>query len=98
MNNLDKLNKIMKEFHDKISVSLAPIQLFNLQFQTQMEALTEPIKRVQLLSQLIAHSLKPITEMAKNFDFKGWEEFLNEFGWIEAISMSYASELKDKLK
>ncbi|MBN2101988.1 MAG: hypothetical protein JW716_03905 [Candidatus Aenigmarchaeota archaeon] len=98
MNNLDQINKIMKELHDKISISLAPIQLFNLQFQAQMEALTEPFKRMQLLSQSIAQSLKPLTEIAKNFDFKGWEEFLKEFGWIEAISMSYASELKDKLK
>ncbi len=98
MNGFDRLNKIMKEFHDKISISLAPIQLFGQQFQAQMEALTEPMKRMQLLSQSIAQSLKPLTEIVINFDFKGWEEFLKEFGWVEAISISYASELKEKLK
>ncbi len=98
MNNLHQIKRIIENFQKQISISIRPLHLFNEQFQRQIELMTEPIRRIQILSQVIITSLRPLTEFMKNFDYEGWEEFLDEFGWIEAISISYASELKEKLK
>ena len=100
MNNLgqNKIKEIIENFQKQISTPIRPLHLFDEQFQRQIELMTEPIRRIQLLSQVITTSLRPLIEFMKNFDYEGWEEFLEEFGWIEAISMSYASELKEKLK
>jgi len=53
---------------------------------------------MQAFAKNYAESIGKIVEFAKNIDWEGFEEFEEEFGWLEAISMTYAFKLKDVLK
>jgi len=96
MDSFDYTRKLTETFQKQISESLKGIQLFTEQFYKQIEIAVEPIIRIQILSQEITNSLKPLTELI-NSDFAKWEDSLNRFGWIETISMSYVISGKEEV-
>lgn len=81
-----------------ISTQLKTLQVLTPNWINQLEAMTKPFKQAQELAQSLSKIWTPIMESIQNFDIEGFREFQKEFGWMELITMSYAMELKNKLK
>lgn len=82
-----KMDKVMKN-----------IPLIHANIGAQLEALTLPYKRIQAVMDSFSARTQMIFEVLKNIDGDGFEEFYEEFRWIESLPLPYAMELKDKLK
>ena len=93
----DAINQIGK-FMDSVNKATRGIALIQVGMAAQLEALTLPYKRIQAVVDSFAISTKILTEALRNIDTHGFEEFYKEFGWIEALPIPYAMELKDKLR
>jgi len=84
-----------KKSIESIQKAMEPIQLIKAQFASQIATLSKPINEFAVN---YANSIAPIIDIIKNIDLEGFEEFKNEFGWLEAISIGYGYKLKNILK
>lgn len=104
---INNLNHILEEHRTimeqqslairKLSIPIfEQIKLIDTSFIHQLA--TTHFKRLELISNSLRHSILPILDTFKNIDFESFNEYYNEFGWLESISFSYANELRKELK
>ena len=92
---IDRLRKQLAAQQASIAKALAPMELVTKQFAQQIAQIQSPM---QQFAKNYAESISKIVDFAKNIDWEGFDEFEREFGWLEAITMTYAFKLKDVLK
>jgi len=66
--------------------------------KSNFEAMQSASQLAQTIAESVSKSISPLMNMFASIDRGGFEKFNEEFGWLEAISMAYASELQKELK
>lgn len=63
-----------------------------------IESLTLPYRRITLLTQLLSEKMRLIVEGLSFLGEEDFQKFMQEFGWIECLSLAYVKELYLKFK